>query len=108
MVMQKKEALWRIGKLRRDRPACLNASIQMAQPEPSASAAGGAAGSGGRDRAGMALRTSEAPTFEVSFQITGSALSGLQVQSLEVGNVKYKPYKGVKYVTRSGFFQIRS
>ena len=47
-------------------------------------------------------------TFEVSFQLQGQALSGLEVDSMEVSNVKYKPYKGVRYITRSGFFQIRT
>mmetsp|Transcript_11137 Transcript_11137/g.34014 ORF Transcript_11137/g.34014 Transcript_11137/m.34014 type:complete len:441 (-) Transcript_11137:86-1408(-) len=77
-------AIWRIGKLKRDRPACLNATIACTNA------------------------TSESPTFEVSFQLQGQALSGLEVDSMEVSNVKYKPYKGVRYITRSGFFQIRT
>ncbi|QDZ25976.1 subunit mu of clathrin/coatomer adaptor AP-3 complex [Chloropicon primus] len=82
--MKKGSAIWSIGKIRRDRPACLNANIACTNA------------------------ASESPTFEVSFQLQGSALSGLEVDSMEVTNVKYKPYKGVRYITRSGFFQIRS
>jgi len=77
-------AIWRIGKIKRDKPACLNATISCRNA------------------------SSESPTFEVSFQLQGSALSGLEVDAMEVFNVKYKPYKGVRYITRSGFFQIRT
>ena len=77
-------AIWRIGKIKRDKPACLNATISCRNA------------------------SSESPTFEVSFQLQGSALSGLEVDAMEVFNVKYKPYKGVRYIMRSGFFQIRT
>lgn len=34
--------------------------------------------------------------------------SGLKISALTVANERYKPYKGVKSITKSGKFQIRS
>lgn len=45
--------------------------------------------------------------IDVFFQITMCAASGLKVESLKVLNENYKPYKGVRSVTRAGRFQIR-
>jgi len=108
---QKQEAIWRIGKIRKDKPACLNATIAMA-PKPAPTGRSASNGDDGNAAAPLPsaslLRSSESPTFEVSFQLQGLAVSGLEVDCMEVSNVKYKPYKGVRYITRSGFFQIRT
>ena len=93
--LPKKEAIWRLGKIKKDKPSCLSARLAFARPER-------------EDSVGGDSKTTESPTFEVSFQLQGMALSGLEVDSMEVTNVRYKPYKGVRYITRSGFFQIRS
>lgn len=37
-----------------------------------------------------------------------SSVSGLSVAGLQLTNESYKPYKGVRAVTQSGKFQIRS
>lgn len=34
--------------------------------------------------------------------------SGLKINSVNIMNEAYKPYKGVKSITQSGKFQIRS
>ena len=36
-----------------------------------------------------------------------TAISGLKVHRLDMFGEKYKPFKGVKYVTRASNFQIR-
>lgn len=41
------------------------------------------------------------------FTITQLAISGLKVNRLDMYGEKYKPFKGVKYVTRAGKFQVR-
>lgn len=45
--------------------------------------------------------------FQVYFTINQLALSGLKVNRLDMYGEKYKPFKGVKYVTKAGKFQIR-
>ncbi|KAL1379134.1 hypothetical protein pipiens_015131 [Culex pipiens pipiens] len=43
----------------------------------------------------------------VQFTISQLAVSGLKVNRLDMYGEKYKPFKGVKYVTKAGKFQIR-
>lgn len=46
-------------------------------------------------------------SINVQFSITQLALSGLKVNRLDMYGEKYKPFKGVKYLTKAGKFQIR-
>ncbi|KAL5981600.1 AP-3 complex subunit mu [Asimina triloba] len=48
------------------------------------------------------------PTFQVGFKIMGIALSGLQIDKLEIKNMPSRPYKGFRAVTRAGEYEIRS
>lgn len=47
------------------------------------------------------------PSINVQFNISQLAVSGLKVNRLDMYGEKYKPFKGVKYVTKGGKFQIR-
>ncbi|KAK6636967.1 AP-3 complex subunit mu-1 [Polyplax serrata] len=47
------------------------------------------------------------PTINVQFTINQLAVSGLKVNRLDMYQEKYKPFKGVKYITKAGKFQIR-
>ncbi len=47
------------------------------------------------------------PTMNVFFTISQMAVSGLKVSRLDLYGEKYKPFKGVKYVTKAGRFQVR-
>uniref|UniRef100_A0A0A9WH95 AP-3 complex subunit mu-1 n=1 Tax=Lygus hesperus TaxID=30085 RepID=A0A0A9WH95_LYGHE len=47
------------------------------------------------------------PTISVKFTINQMAVSGLKVNRLDMYGEKYKPFKGVKYITKAGKFQIR-
>ncbi len=44
----------------------------------------------------------------VEFQIPNWAVSGIKVDSVNILNESYKPYKGVKYITKAGRFSIRT
>jgi len=48
------------------------------------------------------------PTVLVDFRINMFAVSGIKVDSLAVHNESYKPYKGVRSVTKAGKFQVRT
>ena len=50
----------------------------------------------------------EKPTLSVQFLIQQFAISGLRVSRLDMYGEKYKPFKGVKYVTKAGKFQVRT
>ncbi|XP_074321076.1 AP-3 complex subunit mu [Silene latifolia] len=48
------------------------------------------------------------PTFQAEFKIMGVALSGLQIDKLEVKNIPNRPFKGFRALTRAGEYQVRS
>ncbi|KAJ9060722.1 hypothetical protein DSO57_1027936 [Entomophthora muscae] len=48
-----------------------------------------------------------AAAVDISFSMTMCAISGLKVDSLRVTNEPYKPYKGVRSLTKAGHYQIR-
>ncbi|CAI9716898.1 AP-3 complex subunit mu-1 isoform X8 [Octopus vulgaris] len=53
------------------------------------------------------------PTISVQFSISQWAISGVKVNRLDMYGepqfmYKYKPFKGVKYVTKAGKFQVRT
>ncbi|KAJ8676234.1 hypothetical protein QAD02_012020 [Eretmocerus hayati] len=47
------------------------------------------------------------PAINVHFTIHQMAVSGLRVNRLDMYGEKYKPFKGVKYITKAGKFQVR-
>ncbi|XP_059480324.1 AP-3 complex subunit mu-1 isoform X2 [Neocloeon triangulifer] len=47
------------------------------------------------------------PSINVKFTINQLAVSGLKVNRLDMYGEKYKPFKGVKYITKAGKFQLR-
>ncbi|XP_069741387.1 AP-1 complex subunit mu isoform X1 [Narcine bancroftii] len=50
----------------------------------------------------------ENPTLNIQFRIQQLAVSGLKVNRLDMYRERYKPFKGVKYVTKAGKFQVRT
>ncbi|XP_052795335.1 AP-3 complex subunit mu-2-like [Mya arenaria] len=48
------------------------------------------------------------PTLSLQFTISTLAISGLKVNRLDMYGEKYKPFKGVKYLTKAGKFQVRT
>ncbi|KAK9511455.1 hypothetical protein O3M35_000107 [Rhynocoris fuscipes] len=56
---------------------------------------------------GMGSAIESKPTINVKFTINQMAVSGLKVNRLDMYGEKYKPFKGVKYITKAGKFQIR-
>lgn len=54
---------------------------------------------------GAALESN--PSINVQFTIPQLAVSGLKVNRLDMFGENFKPFKGVKYVTKAGKFQIR-
>eukprot|EP01102_Stenamoeba_stenopodia_P008024 TRINITY_DN2275_c0_g1_i1.p1 TRINITY_DN2275_c0_g1~~TRINITY_DN2275_c0_g1_i1.p1 ORF type:complete len:418 (+),score=72.55 TRINITY_DN2275_c0_g1_i1:178-1431(+) len=49
-----------------------------------------------------------APICLVDFKVTMFSASGIRVDSLTLHNENYKPYKGVRTITKAGKFQVRS
>jgi len=84
----KKELSWDIGKISpQKQPAALrgNLSLQTGMPPPD-----------------------EPPVVTAAFTVNAFAVSGLKVSRLDIYGEKYKPFKGVKYLTKAGKFQVRT
>lgn len=81
-----KVARWEVGKLHGDRFPQLTGTI-LYQPN-----------SKGKD---------EAPALQMNWKVASATVSGLAVAALQLTNEKYKPYKGVRTIAKSGKFQVR-
>lgn len=81
-----KVAKWTIGKVTSDKSPQLTGVILL-QPQST---------------------VEEAPPISLNWKVPMASVSGLAVQSLQLLNESYKPYKGVRSVAKSGKFQIRT
>ena len=48
------------------------------------------------------------PAVQVQFNLDGVSMSGLKVDSVQLRSENYKPFKGVRYFTTSGKYEIRT
>uniref|UniRef100_A0A671YFT5 Adaptor related protein complex 3 subunit mu 2 n=2 Tax=Eupercaria TaxID=1489922 RepID=A0A671YFT5_SPAAU len=55
-----------------------------------------------------ASKPDENPSINIQFKIQQMAISGLKVNRLDMYGEKYKPFKGIKYMTKAGKFQVRT
>ncbi|KAM9325775.1 AP-3 complex subunit mu-1 isoform 2-T2 [Gastrophryne carolinensis] len=55
-----------------------------------------------------APKPEENPSLNINFKIQQFAISGLKVNRLDMYGERYKPFKGVKYLTKAGKFQVRT
>lgn len=81
-----KVAKWNVGKLVKDKALQLSGQIVL-QPNS---------------------KYEEAPPIELNWRVITASVSGLAVASLTLTNEKYRPYKGVRSIAKSGKYQIRS
>ena len=47
------------------------------------------------------------PPIQVKWKVPVASVSGIQIAALQLKNERYRPYKGVRTITKSGRFQIR-
>ena len=45
--------------------------------------------------------------IQVTWKVPAASVSGIKVASLQLSNERYRPYKGVRVITRSGRYQVR-
>jgi len=80
-----KVAKWNLGKLPKDRQAQCTGTLVVSGP-----------------------RVAEAPPVEVAWKVSNASISGVAVASLQLTNETYRPYKGVRLLTRAGRYQVRT
>jgi len=81
-----KTCKWNIGKIPKDKSPLLEGTISLPP--------------------GGSIPDSN-PSVSADFKIVMFAVSSLKVDSLALHNERYKPYKGVRSVTRAGKFTVR-
>ncbi|KAJ8620455.1 hypothetical protein MRB53_028984 [Persea americana] len=86
-ILSNKVCHWSIGRIPKDKAPSLSGTLQLET---------------GLDRLHVF------PTFEVGFKIMGVPLSGLQIDKLDIKNMPNPPYKGFRFLTRAGEYEIRS
>ncbi|KAL7442726.1 hypothetical protein ACHAXH_006070 [Discostella pseudostelligera] len=92
-----KIAKWTIGKLDEKLRPQLNGSMVLEDGDNKETKASSLYASGGEEQ----------PPLFVNWKILLASVSGLNVSGLSVTGEHYKPYKGVRNITKSGTFQIR-
>uniref|UniRef100_A0A3B4BG86 MHD domain-containing protein n=1 Tax=Periophthalmus magnuspinnatus TaxID=409849 RepID=A0A3B4BG86_9GOBI len=79
--------IWDVGKLNPQKLPNLKGTLSMQSGVP---------------------KPEENPSLSIGLKIQQLAISGLKVNRLDMYGEKYKPFKGVKYVTKAGKFQVRT
>lgn len=83
-----KVAKWHVGKLPVNKTPMLEGSVSLPP--------------------GSFTSADTNPTLQADFKIQMYSASGLKVDSLSLHNERYKPFKGVRSITKGGKFYIRS
>ncbi|KAL6619323.1 hypothetical protein ACP70R_034462 [Stipagrostis hirtigluma subsp. patula] len=86
-ILADKTCLWTIGQIPKDKAPSLSGNLQLEE--------------------GL-VHLHTLPTFQVKFRIMGVALSGLQIDKLEVKNTPSAPYKGFRAQTQAGKYEVRA
>uniref|UniRef100_A0A8C6L9Q6 Adaptor related protein complex 3 subunit mu 1 n=1 Tax=Nothobranchius furzeri TaxID=105023 RepID=A0A8C6L9Q6_NOTFU len=79
--------VWDVGKLNPQKLPNLRGSLSMQSGAP---------------------KPEDNPSINMDLKIQQLAISGLKVSRLDMHGEKYKPFKGVKYLTKAGKFQVRT
>ena len=95
---------WNLGKLDITKKPQLTGRFILDHPKTS-TASSATTGIGGA--ATSPPETASAPNLAVSWKIPLASVSGLSVSGLSVTGENYRPYKGVRNITKSGMFQVR-
>ncbi|CAK9185962.1 unnamed protein product [Ilex paraguariensis] len=86
-ILANKTCCWSIGRIPKDKAPSLSGTLVL--------------------EIGLE-RLLVSPTFQVGFRIMGVALSGLQIDKLDLKNQPTRPYKGFRALTRAGEYEVRS
>ncbi|KAK7392102.1 hypothetical protein VNO78_20529 [Psophocarpus tetragonolobus] len=86
-ILAKKMCIWSIGRIPKDKAPSMSGTLVI--------------------ETGLE-RLHVFPIFQVGFRMMGVALSGLQIDKLDLKTVPYRFYKGFRALTRAGEFEVRS
>ena len=101
-----KVAKWTLGKLADDPAASRNqltVNIKL-QPNKAQDETNPSKYDSAKHRRDLVARS---PNLSLHWKIPLASVSGLTVSGLSLSKESYKPYKGVRNITKSGLYQIR-
>lgn len=109
-----KVAKWTLGKMADDATmtrATLTANLKLNPARTTTSVSSGGGGAVGpsdlevvEEDGGSSIQP---PNLSLHWKIPLTSVSGLTVSGLSIAGENYKPYKGVRNVTKSGLYQVR-
>eukprot|EP00992_Anisonema_acinus_P011804 TRINITY_DN7688_c0_g1_i3.p3 TRINITY_DN7688_c0_g1~~TRINITY_DN7688_c0_g1_i3.p3 ORF type:complete len:252 (-),score=117.01 TRINITY_DN7688_c0_g1_i3:27-782(-) len=83
-----KELRWDVGRIGQQRSPSLSGTIHATS--------------------GAEFDAHAAPSVLVDFRLPMTILSGLKIDTVSLTNEKYKPYKGVRSITKAGHYEFRT
>jgi AP-3 complex subunit mu len=102
---------WRVPKLVPDKPLSLTAVLSLRGCEHALVEPLGAAGTSSTHLANSSnavlLTAADVLSCHVQWKVPMATLSGIAVQGLSLVNENYKPFKGVRTLTKSGHMEVR-
>jgi len=96
-----KLAKWFVGRLPANKTPILEGNVSFGATNSSGAISPSSSGSASKDV------DHANPTLGVEFKVTMLSVAGLKVDALTLHNEKYKPFKGVRNITKSGKFYVR-
>ena len=93
-----KVARWNLGKMDTLRKATLTCNFTVATST---------SGSSKTDNFSETEERLTSPNLSLSWKIPLASVSGLSVSGLSIRGESYRPYKGVRNITKSGIYQVR-
>lgn len=97
---KKRRLTWKLGKLELRKLPTLRAALTFHTGDDSASASDSA-------NKMAQVRRNFRPVVRAHFRVESLSMSGVKVGKVDVFGVKYRPFKGVKYVAKSGYVEMR-
>jgi len=102
-----KVARWNLGKMDATKKATLTCNFKLqVSTNKGSSAASSGSGAGPSSTSSESERPSP-PNLSLSWKVPLASVSGLSVSGLSIRGESYRPYKGVRNITKSGVFQVR-
>ena len=99
---------WNLGKLDSTKKPQLTGQFHLDHPKTVPKQSSSSSSSSRSAPSPPIIDAATAPNLSVSWKIPLASVSGLSVSGLSVTGESYRPYKGVRNITKSGMFQIRA
>jgi len=102
-----KVARWNLGKMDASKKASLTCNFTIATNTTKSSSTGSSSRGDDKTATTSEVERPSPPNLSLSWKVPLASVSGLSVSGLSIRGENYRPYKGVRNITKSGVFQVR-